>query len=105
MKLSSFEGWFLLLLSLNVFDILTTVPAYEANPITLYVWQRVVFFLAAWFKIGLVLFFGLLFIFAQKMANPSERDFAEKVFLGLLRVLVAFYAFVALINVVVLSGF
>jgi hypothetical protein len=37
MKLSSFELWFMLLLSLNVFDILATVPAYEANPVTLYV--------------------------------------------------------------------
>lgn len=99
MKLSSFELWFLLLLSLNVFDILTTVPAYEANPVTLYVWSRVGFFLAAWFKIGLVLFFGLLFIVAQKVANPNEWGFAEKVFLGLLKVLVVFYISVVMINV------
>ena len=105
MKLSAFECWFLLLLSLNVFDILTTVPAYEVNPVTLYIWGRLGFFLAAWFKIGLVLFFGLLFVVAQKVANPNERDFAERVFVGLLRVLVVFYVFVFLINVAVLSHF
>ncbi|MFB0523285.1 MAG: hypothetical protein ACETV1_05955 [Candidatus Bathyarchaeia archaeon] len=96
MRLSSFELWFLLLLSLNVFDILTTVPAYEANPVTLYAWKRVGFFLAAWFKIGLVLFFGLLFIVAQKVASPKEWSFAEKVFRGLLKILVAFYVFIVL---------
>jgi hypothetical protein len=101
MKLSSLRLWFMLLLSLNVFDILTTVPAYEANPVTLYVWSRLGFFLAAWFKIGLVLLFGLLFVVAQKVSSPNEWGFAEKVFLGLLKILVAFYVFVVLINVVV----
>jgi len=72
MKLSSFKLWFMVLLSLNVFDILTTVPAYEVNPVTLYVWGQVGIFLAAWFKIGLVLFFGILFIVAQKAASPNE---------------------------------
>lgn len=105
MKLSSFQGWFLLLLSLNIFDILTTIPTYEANPVTLYLWQRLGFSQAAWLKIGLVLFFGLLFILAQKVANPNERDFAQKVFLGLLKILVAFYVFVVLINMAVLSQF
>ncbi len=101
MKQSSFELWFLLLLSLNVFDILMTVPAYEANPVTLYVWERVGFFLAAWIKIGLVLFFGLLFVVAQKVASPNEWSFAEKVFRGLLKILVAFYVSVVLINVAI----
>lgn len=101
MKLSSFELWFLLLLLLNVSDILTTVPAYEVNPVTLYIWEQLGFFSAAWFKIGLVLFFGLLFIAAQKVTSPNEWSFTEKVFLGLLKILVAFYAFVVLMNVVV----
>jgi len=93
--------WFLLLLSLNVFDIFTTVPAYEVNPITLHAWERLGFFLAAWFKIGLVLFFGLLCVVARKVANPNDWKFAKKLFLGLLKVLVAFYVFVVLINLVV----
>jgi hypothetical protein len=93
------------LLSLNIFDILTTIPAYEANPVTLYLWQRLGFSQAAWLKIGLVIFFELLFIIAQKVVTPRERDFAQKVFLVLLKVLVAFYVFVVLINVVVLSQF
>ncbi len=101
MKLSSFEVWFLLLLSLNVFDILTTVPAYEVNPVTLYIWGRLGFFLAAWFKIGLVLFFGLLFAVAQRVANPNEWIFAEKVFLGILKALVVFYVFVVIVNMAV----
>jgi hypothetical protein len=103
MRLSSLEPWFLLLLSLNVFDILTTVPAYEANPVTLYLWGQLGFLLAAWLKIGLVLCFGLLCIFTQKVAEPDEWDFAKKVFLGLLRVLVAFYVFVVIINVMISS--
>ena len=101
MKLSSLEPWFLLLLSLNVFDILTTVPAYEANPVTLYIWGRLGFFLAAWFKIGLVLFFGLLCIVAQKVADPDEWNFAEKIFLVILKVLVTFYIFVVITNVAI----
>ena len=101
MKPSSLELWFLLLLSLNVFDILTTVPAYEANPVTLYIWGRVGFLLAACFKIGLVLFFGLLCMVTQKVADPDEWTLAKKVFLGLLIVLVAFYVLVVIINVAV----
>ena len=101
MKPSSLHLWFLLLLSLNVFDILTTVPAHECNPVTLYIWERVGFSLAAWFKIGLVLFFGLLCIVAQKVANKKEWSFVEKVFLGLLRFLAVFYVFVVVINVTV----
>jgi hypothetical protein len=99
MNLSSLELWFLLLLSLNFFDVLTTVPAYEANPVTLYVWGQIGFFLAACFKMGLVLFFGLLCVVAQKVADPNEWNLAKRVFLGLMRVLVAFYAFVVISNV------
>jgi hypothetical protein len=101
MKPPSLGIWFLLLLSLNVFDIFTTAPANEANPVTLYVWERLGFLLAAWSKIGLVLFFGLLCVVARKMANQNEWKFAKKLFLGLLKVLVAFYVFVVLSNVAV----
>jgi hypothetical protein len=101
MKLSSLRLWFMLLLSLNVFDILTTIPAYEANPVTLYIWSRSGFFLAAWFKIGLVLLFGLLCIVAQKMTKPNEWSFTKKVLIGLLRVLVVFYVFVVIANLAV----
>lgn len=101
MNPSSLGLWFVLLFSLNVLDILTTVPAYEVNPVTLYIWGRLGFFLAAWFKMGLVSFFGLLCIVAQKVANQNEWNFAKKVFLGLLRVLVVFYVFVVIINLTV----
>ena len=101
MKPQSLGIWFLLLLSLNIFDIFTTVPAFEVNPVTLYAWERLGFFLAAWFKIGLVLFFGLLCVVAQKVANSNDWKFAKKLFLGLLKVLVAFYIFVVLTNVVI----
>lgn len=99
MKLTSLEPWFLLLLSLNIFDILTTVPAYEANPVTLYVWREIGLFWAACLKVGLVLLFGLLCVVARKVADPNEWTLAERVFLGLMRVLVAFYTFVVIINV------
>jgi hypothetical protein len=55
--------------------------------------------LAACFKMGLVLFFGLLCVVAQKVADPNEWNLAKRVFLGLMRVLVAFYAFVVISNV------
>jgi hypothetical protein len=101
MKPPSLRIWFLLLLSLNVFDVFTTVPANEVNPLTLYVWERLGFSLAAWFKIGLVLFFGLLCIAARKMADPNEWEFTKKLLMALLKVLVAFYVFVVLTNVAV----
>jgi hypothetical protein len=100
MRLLSLGTWFLLLLSLNVFDIFTTAPAREINPVTLYVWEQLGFSLAVWLKIGLVLFFGLLCVIARKVASPNDWEFAKKLFLGLLKVLVAFYFFVVLINVV-----
>ena len=101
MMLSSLGFWFMLLLSLNIFDILTTVPAYEANPVTLYIWSRLGFFLAASFKIGLVLLFGLLCIVGQKMTKTNEWSFTKKVLMGLLRVLVVFYVFVIITNLAV----
>ncbi|UCE29011.1 MAG: hypothetical protein JSV85_07075 [Candidatus Bathyarchaeota archaeon] len=100
MRLPSLGTWFLLLLSLNAFDIFTTTPAHEINPVTLYVWEQLGFSLAAWLKIGLVLFFGLLCVIARKVASLDDWKFAKKLFLGLLKVLVAFYVFVVLVNVV-----
>lgn len=103
MKPSSFQGWFLLLLSLNIFDILTTTRTHEANPVTLHLWQHLGIPQAAALKIALVLLFGLLFPLAQKLAKPNEQALTQKVFLGLLKLLAAFYIFVILINVAVLS--
>jgi len=100
-KLSSLRIWFLLLLSLNISDIFTTVPTYEANPLTLYAWKWLGFFPAACLKIGLVLSFGLLCVAAWKIANPNDWKFSKRLFLGLLKALVAFYVFVVAINVVV----
>jgi hypothetical protein len=96
---SSLRIWFLLLLSLNVSDIFTTVPDYEANPLTLYTWERLGFFPAACLKIGLVLSFGLLCVAAWKVANPNDWKFSKKMFLGILKALVVFYVFVVAINV------
>ena len=103
MKPSSFQGWFLLLLSLNIFDILTTTPTHEANPITLHLWQHLGIPQAATLKIALVLLFGLLFPLAQKLAKPNEQDLTQKIFLALLKILAAFYVLVVLINIAVLS--
>lgn len=101
MKPPSLWIWFLLLLLLNVLDIFTTVPAREVNPVTLYAWELLGFFPAAWSKIGLVLFFGLLCLVAWKMAKQDDWKLAKKLFLGLLKALVAFYVFVVSTNVFV----
>jgi hypothetical protein len=58
-------------------------------------------FLAAWFKIGLVLLFGLVCIIARKMTKTNEWNFTKKVLIGLLRVLVVFYVFVVIANLAV----
>ncbi|NIP67101.1 hypothetical protein GWN63_03455 [Candidatus Bathyarchaeota archaeon] len=97
-RISSFGLWFVLLFFLNMLDILTTVPAYEANPVTLYIWEQIGYLSAAWLKGGLVLLFGLLFTVAQKVVNPEEWSFAKRVFVGILKVLVAFYLLVVVIN-------
>jgi len=97
---SSLTPWFLFLLLLNVFDVLVTNPAYESNPFILYIWGRIGIFLSVWIKIGLVLFFGVLCGFANKVAKPAEWRFARKVFLATLVVLVAFYIFVVMWNLI-----
>lgn len=104
-KSSSLTPWFLLLLSLNLLDILVTIPAYESNPFTLYMWGNVGVFLSAWIKIGQVVFFGALCMFAKKAASPVEWLFARKLLLGTLIVLVAFYTFVVVWNTILYVSF
>jgi len=87
---------------LNVLDIATTSPFYEANPVTLYLWGRIGFFLSAWVKMGLVLLFGILCVVTKKVAAPHEWEFASQVFKAMLIVLVAYYAFVVAVNFVVI---
>lgn len=95
-------SWFLFLLLLNICDILVTNPAYEANPFTLYFWGEIGIFLSATIKIGLVLFFGVLYASAKKFAKPTEWPFARKLFRGMLVALVAFYIFVVTWNLILL---
>jgi len=98
----SLPWWFLFLLYLNIFDILVTNPAYEANPLTLYLWGEIGIFLSATIKIGLVLFFGVLYASAKKFAKPTEWPFARELFQKMLVVLVAFYIFVVTWNLILL---
>lgn len=95
---SSLASWFLLLLWLNILDILLTNPAYEANPLTLYMWGKIGVLLSAWIKIGLVLLFGVLIVLTKKSATPSEWAFSSKLFQAILTLLGAFYAFVVIWN-------
>jgi len=98
----SSSSWFLFLLYLNVFDILVTNPAYEANPLTLYLWGEIGIFLSATIKIGLVLFFGVLYVSAKKIAKPTEWPFTKQIFRGMLLVLLVFYIFVVAWNLILL---
>lgn len=95
---SSVGKWFLTLLSLNILDILVTTPAYEVNPFTLYLWGKIGIFLSALFKIGLVLFLGVLIVCIKKMATPIEWVFSRKLLRGILLMMVAFYVFVVMWN-------
>lgn len=104
-KPSSLTPWFLFLLLLNILDILVTNPAYEANPLTLYMWGRLGIFLSAWIKIGQVLSFGALCALTRKVAKPAEWPFARKLLLGTLVVLVAFYMFVVTWNLILYISF
>lgn len=92
---------FLALLVLNFFDILITTPAYETNPVTIYLWGRMGFFLSALLKIGLVLFLGGLCQVTRIVATPPEWVFSRKLLRGILVVLVAFYTFVVLWNTII----
>jgi hypothetical protein len=95
---SSLLGWFFALFLFNMLDIATTMPVYESNPVTLYLWGRIGIFFSAWVKIGLVMLFGILSFVAKKVATPQEWEFTKKVFHGVLIILVVYYAFVVAIN-------
>jgi len=99
---SSIKVWFTTLFLLNVLDIATTMPLYESNPVTLFLWGQIGIFLAAWFKIGLVLLFGILCVVARKVTNPHEWEFTSQVFRAILIILVAYYAFVVTVNMAVM---
>jgi len=101
-QLSSVKAWFVTLFLLNIFDIATTTPLYEANPFTLYLWGQIGILLSAWVKIGLVLVFGALCVVAKKVVAPHEWKFTSQVFKAMLIVLVAYYAFVVTVNLVVI---
>ena len=100
LKLSSLTPWLLSLFLLTILDVLTTNPNYESNPFTLFMWAQIGIFLSAWVKIGQVMFLGVLCLSAKKIAKPAEWLFAKKILLGILIVLVAFYIFVVIWNVV-----
>jgi len=102
LQLSSIKVWFTTLFLLNILDIATTSPLYEANPVTLYIWGQIGIFLSAWVKIGLVLVFGALCATAKKVVAPHEWKITSQVFKALLIVLVAYYAFVVAMNFVVI---
>ena len=106
-RASSLVGWFLALLLLNLADIATTIPVYESNPVTLYLWGRIGVLLSAWVKIGLVGALGALCLAANSVAAPDEWASARKIFLGMMIILVVYYSFVVAINlrIVLLSAF
>lgn len=99
----SLTPWFLVLLSLNFLDILTTNQSYESNPLALLMWAQMGIFLSAWIKIGQVLFLGALCACAKKIAKLTEWNFTQKTLLGILVVLTAFYTFVVAWNLCVLT--
>lgn len=101
LQLSSIKVWFATLFLLNILDITTTTPLYEANPVTLYLWGQIGIFLSAWVKIGLVLLFGILCVAARKVVTPHEWKFTRRVFKAILIVLVAYYSFVVTVNLMV----
>jgi len=101
MALDSTKVWFATLFLLNVLDIATTMPLYEANPVTLYLWGQIGIFLSAWVKLGLVLLFGALCVVAKKVVAPHEWRFTRQVFKTMLIFLVAYYAFVVAVNLAV----
>ena len=94
----SLKVWFLSLFMLNVLDIVTTIPNCEINPVTLYIWDKIGFFLAAWVKTSLVVLFGVLCLAIKKAATPDEWHFAGRFLRAILTILVAFYIFVVSIN-------
>lgn len=103
----SLLDWFFVLLLFNLLDIATTMPVYELNPVTLYLWGQIGILLSAWIKIGLVMLFGILCFSAKKLAAPQEWEFTRKVFHRILIILVVYYGFVVANNlgVALLSTF
>jgi hypothetical protein len=97
-KPDSILPWFVTLLSLNILDILFTIPSTEANPFTIYLWAKLGILPSASVKLGLVLLFGTLCIMTRKVASPSEWNFAGKLLRGILVALVTFYAFIVTWN-------
>jgi hypothetical protein len=95
-------SWFLLVLSLNIFDILLTNPAYEINPVTLYLWGTLGILLSAGIKMGLVLVLGGLIVLTKKVATPAEWTISSKLLHMILMALAAFYAFVVVTNLLLL---
>ncbi len=102
LQLSNIEVWYGSLLLLNILDVATTSPSYEANPVTLYLWGQIGIFLSAWVKIGLVLLLGALCAAAKKVVAPHEWKFTHQVFKTMFIVLVFYYAFVVAVNLVVI---
>jgi hypothetical protein len=97
----SIKVWFVTLFLLNILDIATTTPMNESNPVTLFLWGQIGIFLSAWFKIGLVLLFGILCVAAKKVTTPHEWKFTSQVFRAILILLVAYYVFVVAVNLTV----
>jgi hypothetical protein len=100
---TSIGTWFLVLFSLNVLDILITIPAYEVNPVTLHLWGSIGIYLSAWFKLGLILLLAGLCYLTKLVATPTEWAFSRKLFNGILIILVAFYTFVVIWNTLIFS--
>ena len=94
----SLKVWFLSLFLLNILDIVTTIPHCELNPVALYIWSKIGFFLAAWVKVGLVVLYGVLCLAIKRVATPTEWHFAGRLLRAILIILVAFYVFVVAIN-------
>ena len=92
--------WFLALFFLNILDVIITVPAYEANPVTLYLWGQIGIFLSAWLKIGLVFLLGGLCQLTRRVATQTEWAFSRKLLRTILVLLVSFYTFVVAWNIV-----
>ena len=86
---------------LNALDIATTMPMYESNPVILFLWGQIGFFLTAWFKMGLVLLFGILCIVAKKVAALHEWEITSRIIRAILIILVAYYAFVVAVNLTI----
>jgi len=104
LRLSSIKVWFMTLFLLNILDIATTSPLYEANPVTVYLWGRIGIFLSAWVKMGLVLLFGILCVVAKKVTTRHEWKFTSQLFRAILIILVAYYAFIVTVNLTVMAS-